>query len=201
MSSILLSRLLSTNEQIAQINDMQWQNRKLELSFESVIFEITLSFIEEVNGMRSTANQLRDYKHKYEIVSVEKLELENVLEVHRFDRENLQKDSSTTKEELETPKGQYFELEKSKENMEKLLDFLQKKFRSPLALCEKQLCEHFSFYYLLFWYTGFRDITCLTTKLEEVDNYTCEKIEDKERTKHCKIKNWRYEDEIYARYA
>ncbi|XP_024971843.1 putative WEB family protein At1g65010, chloroplastic [Cynara cardunculus var. scolymus] len=174
---ILFGRLQTADEQIAQINDAQLQNQKLEASLESVLRENFL-LMEKITECEALLMDYRVYKSKYEVVSAEKLELENLLEVQGLDSGNLRKDLSITKEELETLKARFLELEKSKESMQKLLDFLQEKFGNLLASCDKQLGEHFSFNYSSFQDTGIRDITCVITKLEELHNYTGEKIED-----------------------
>ncbi|KAI3685409.1 hypothetical protein L6452_34651 [Arctium lappa] len=174
---ILFGRLQTAEEQIAQVNDVQLQNRKLEASLESVSRENFL-LMEKITECEALLTDYRVYKSKYEVASAEKLELENLLEVQGSDSGNLRKDLSIAKEELETQKARFLDLEKSKESMQKLLDFLQEKFGNLLASCDKQFSEHFSINNSLCQDTDFRDITRVITKLEELHNYTSENIED-----------------------
>ncbi|KVI07246.1 EEIG1/EHBP1 N-terminal domain-containing protein [Cynara cardunculus var. scolymus] len=106
---------------LAKCNDLQLQNQMLEADLGNLSNENFL-LMEKITECEALLMDYRVYKSKHEVVSAEKLELENLLEIRVLDNQNLRKDMESVKEELETLRSGIHELAISKETIQKDLE-------------------------------------------------------------------------------
>ncbi|KAA8522524.1 hypothetical protein F0562_013115 [Nyssa sinensis] len=160
---------------IAKCSDLVLQNQVLEEKLESVSNENCL-LSRKITEWEELMKEYRSYESKYEACSAEKMELVNLLKNETLNKGNLHNEIFSLKEELRTVKDEYDELASLKENLQKIINFLQDKLQSLLASYDKQfnglslssnsLCQDLES----------KDFMGVIVQLEEIQHNACEKI-------------------------
>ncbi|KAI7980926.1 hypothetical protein LOK49_Contig92G00018 [Camellia lanceoleosa] len=125
---------------IVKCSDMALKNQILESKLESLYNENCLL----AEKITEWASLMRECESKYEACFAEKTELANLLKQDTLENGNLQNKISSLKEELKTVKVEYGELAHSKENLQRIVNFLEDKLGSLLASYDKHLNGLFS---------------------------------------------------------
>ncbi|XP_028107604.1 rootletin-like isoform X1 [Camellia sinensis] len=157
---------------IVKCSDMALKNQILEAKLESLYNENCLL----AEKITEWASLMRECESKYEACFAEKTELANLLKQDTLENGNLQNKISSLKEELKTVKVEYGELAHSKENLQRIVNFLEDKLGSLLASYDKQLNGLFSSMNSVCHDLGLRDFMGIILQLEEIQRSACEKI-------------------------
>ncbi|CAL5417736.1 unnamed protein product [Camellia sinensis] len=157
---------------IFKCSDMALKNQILEAKLESLYNENCLL----AEKITEWASLMRECESKYEACFAEKTELANLLKQDTLENGNLQNKISSLKEELKTVKVEYGELAHSKENLQRIVNFLEDKLGSLLASYDKQLNGLFSSTNSVCHDLGLRDFMGIILQLEEIQRSACEKI-------------------------
>ncbi|KAI7745253.1 hypothetical protein M8C21_018094, partial [Ambrosia artemisiifolia] len=134
---------------LAKCNDLQLQNQMLESDLGNLSNENFL-LMEKITECEALLMDYRVYKGKYEVVSSEKLELEKLLEVEVFDKQNLQKEIKNLNSEMDDVKMKFMnglyqavaKMEIPKPSFEKLqfqIDSVANMFQSSLESGERHV--------------------------------------------------------------
>ncbi|KAI7978905.1 hypothetical protein LOK49_Contig649G00002, partial [Camellia lanceoleosa] len=157
---------------IVKCSDMALKNQILESKLESLYNENCLL----AEKITEWASLMRECESKYEACFAEKTELANLLKQDTLENGNLQNKISSLKEELKTVKVEYGELAHSKENLQRIVNFLEDKLGSLLASYDKHLNGLFSSTNSACHDLGLRDFMGIILQLEEIQRSACEKI-------------------------
>ncbi|GJW00536.1 putative leucine-rich repeat-containing protein [Tanacetum coccineum] len=113
---------------LANCNDLQMRNEMLETDVGNLSKENFL-LMEKITECEALLADYQVYKSKLDVVSAEKRELEDLLQVQVFDN---QKSTLSMKEEVEILRSEIRELTRSKETVQKENDNLKRKFSNSL---------------------------------------------------------------------
>lgn len=116
---------------LEKCNDLQLQNELLEKDLGNVSRENFL-LMEKITECEALLMDYKVYKSKHEVVNGEKVKLEGLLEVQVSDNRKLQEDLEYVKEELESVRFHFHDLEKEKDLAKSELDDVKMKFKNGL---------------------------------------------------------------------
>ncbi|KAK9271314.1 hypothetical protein L1049_026904 [Liquidambar formosana] len=160
---------------VSKCNDMALQNQILEANLKSIASENYL-LAQKIAEWEELMMECRSYESKYEVCAKEKTELANLLQQESLENGSLQDEISSLQEELKAAKTECDELASVKDNLQKILNFLQDKLGSLLAaynkhfnglsLCSKPLLQDLEF----------KDIMGVVSQLEDFQHNACGKI-------------------------
>ncbi|CAK9174250.1 unnamed protein product [Ilex paraguariensis] len=122
---------------IARCSDLVLQNQILEANLENVSKENCL-LTHKITEWESLMVEYRSNESKYEACSAEKSELATLLRQETLKNANLQKEMSFLNQEARTFKAEFDELACSKDNLQKLVNFVQDRLGSMLAAFDTQ---------------------------------------------------------------
>ncbi|KAD6796713.1 hypothetical protein E3N88_07609 [Mikania micrantha] len=134
---------------LAKCNGLQLQNQMLESDLGNLSNENFL-LMEKITECEALLMDYKVFKGKYEVVSIKKLELEKLLKVEVYDKQNLQKEIETRKSEIDDLKMKFknslyetvMKLEIPNSSFEKLqvqIDSVAKMFKSNLESGERHV--------------------------------------------------------------
>lgn len=160
---------------ISKSNDMLLQNQISEAKLESVSMENRL-LKEKIMECEVLMKEYKSFQRKYVACFNEKSTLENLLKLEAFENGNLQSELSSLKEKLKILDGEFNESVVTKENMQKIINFLQDKLGSLLSSYDKQLSGQTLLSTSHFQESEFKDFKGIIIQLEENQHNACKKI-------------------------
>lgn len=125
------SRRLLTFQLQSTISDTSHQNHILELKAEGLANENFL-LSEKIAQLEALLRDCSKYKTEYEVCSVEKGELANLLTQETVTKANLQKEMTSLYEELDLVRGEKSDLAQGNENLQTLVNSLEEKLGNLL---------------------------------------------------------------------